>query len=251
VPGSRTEAITIPSLDGIPLDALVQRPADPAGAVLLAHGITADYHEVGAFDRLAEALVESGFAVLRFSFRGHGKSGGAQEGMTISGERLDLSAAYGWMAANLPEPYGLLGASFGAVSTTLQLAALHPPPRCFVLWNPALELGNAFGDRLREARERGYAELDGGFRVGQVLLEERLLFPRNLALERLDGSIPTLILHGTEDAAVPLASSQNAAAAPGVELAVLEGAAHGFHEPQWEAEAVRITAAWVARHLAA
>jgi alpha-beta hydrolase superfamily lysophospholipase len=33
--------------------------------------------EGGMFVRLADRLAETGFSVLRFSFRGHGKSGGA------------------------------------------------------------------------------------------------------------------------------------------------------------------------------
>jgi pimeloyl-ACP methyl ester carboxylesterase len=151
--------------------------------------------------------------------------------------------------ANLPGPYGLLGASFGGVSTTLQLAALRPAPVCFALWNPALEIDNVFGDRLEAAREQGRVAPHNDYRIGQVLIEERMLFTQNLALERLDGSVPTLIVHGTEDVLVPLASSRNAAAAPNVELVVLEGAAHGFHDPYWEAEAVRITVEWVGRHL--
>jgi pimeloyl-ACP methyl ester carboxylesterase len=170
--------------------------------------------------------------------------------MTISGERLDLTAAYRWMVANLPGPYGLLGASFGGVSTTLQLASLRPAPSCFALWNPALEISNVFGDdRLEIAREHGYVAPHNGYRIGQVLIEERALFPGNLALDRLDGSVPTLIVHGTEDVLVPLASSRNATAAPNVELVVLEGAAHGFHDPVWEAEAVRATVDWVQGHL--
>jgi hypothetical protein len=30
-------------------------------------------------------------------------------------------------------------------------------------------------------------------------------------------------------------------------LIVFDGAAHGFHEPRWEAEAVRVTVEWVSR----
>lgn len=38
------------------------------------------------FRRLAESLADDGFRVLRFSFRGHGRSGGTQRGATIAEE---------------------------------------------------------------------------------------------------------------------------------------------------------------------
>ncbi len=49
----------------------------PAGAVVLAHGFTADMDEAGMFGRLGAALAEAGLTALRFSFRGHGWRPGA------------------------------------------------------------------------------------------------------------------------------------------------------------------------------
>jgi alpha/beta superfamily hydrolase len=51
--------------------------------------------EGGMFVRLADRLAAKGFDLLRFSFRGHGHSGGTQIGLTIAGEMLDLQAALG------------------------------------------------------------------------------------------------------------------------------------------------------------
>src|SRR4051812_27672935 len=143
IPSEQT--VELWSIDGILLDAAVTRAESPRGSILLAHGFSSDYHEEGAFDALTASLVDAGISVFRFTFRGHGRSGGTQEGMTIAGERLDLTAAHRWMVANLAGPYAVLGASFGGVSTTLQLASLHPTPACFVLWNPALEIRTVFG----------------------------------------------------------------------------------------------------------
>ena len=249
MPTGTQNAFAIASSDGIKLDALVNRPEHPVGSMLLAHGFSADLHEEGAFDLLTERLLDAGISVVRFSFRGHGKSDGEQTGMTIAGERHDLIAAYEWMTENLPGPYGLLGASFGGVSTTLEHASLRPAPFCLALWNPALEIGHVFGaDLLDSARRRGYAQINPNFRVGLPFIEEREYYHGNLGLHHL-GEVPALIVHGTNDVQVPLASSIAAATVPHVDLVVLHGASHGFHEPRWEEEAVRVTVDWVKHHL--
>lgn len=244
-------AFTFPSIDGIPLDARLLRIDGAVASVLLAHGFAVDLHEMGAFDTLTTALAEAGLNVFRFTFRGHPGSGGTQEGVTISGERLDLQAAYRWLTENLPGPYVVLGASFGGVSTTLQLASLQPPPIGLVLWNPALELPKVLGeDTLDTARQSGYAELRGDLRLGVVLLEERALFPGNLGRAYL-GAVPTAIFHGTEDSMVPIAWARTATEAPNVELIEIVGSEHGFHEPEYEHEVVAKTVEWIQRRLCA
>jgi alpha-beta hydrolase superfamily lysophospholipase len=241
--------LSLPSIDGIPLDARQLRVDAGSGSVLLAHGFAVDLHEMGAFDSLTVALAEAGLNVFRFTFRGHPGSGGTQEGVTISGERLDVQAAYRWMSENLPGPYFVVGASFGAVSTTLQLASFQPVPVGLVLWNPALELPKILGaDTLETARQQGYVEFREDLRVGVVLLEERALFPRNLGLDYL-GAIPTAIFHGTEDSLVPIAWARTATEAPNVELIEIVGSEHGFHEPVYEREVVAKTVEWIRRVL--
>ena len=136
MPSSSPQPTVINSVDGIPLEGLLQAVTPSLGSVLLVHGFSVDMHEGGAFDRLAGRLGAAGVAVARVSFRGHGGSGGTQWGMTISGERLDLSAAYDWMTVELRPPYGIIAASFGAVATLLQIHALTPSPCAVVLFEP-------------------------------------------------------------------------------------------------------------------
>ncbi|MFI7002088.1 alpha/beta hydrolase [Nocardia sp. NPDC050175] len=135
------------SIDGIHLDAAVHHtPVDPArGVVLLVHGITVDMDEGGGmFVRLADRLVASGFNVVRFSFRGHGASGGTPEGMTIAGECLDLQAAMAAVDERFPgQQLSIVAASFGAVSVALSLSWLDGLHR-LVLWNPVLDLSLTF-----------------------------------------------------------------------------------------------------------
>jgi len=59
------------SIDGLRLDAVINRPAAAErGSVLLVHGITANLDEGGMYGRLAEGLAAGGYGVLRFLVQG-------------------------------------------------------------------------------------------------------------------------------------------------------------------------------------
>ena len=130
--------------DGVELDARILKVECSRAAIMLVHGFGVDLHEEGTFDVLVERLAETSFSEMRFSFRGHGDSGGKQEEMTISGERLDLLAAYETLTKQLKPPYVIIAASFGAVSTLLELGTLRPMPTGLVLWNPVLDIDSVF-----------------------------------------------------------------------------------------------------------
>ncbi|MGY2125906.1 alpha/beta hydrolase [Nocardia gipuzkoensis] len=155
------EDITVRSVDGVRLDTALH-PASSStgrGVVLLVHGITVDMDEGGGmFIRLAEQLDAAGFNVVRFSFRGHGNSGGTPRGVTVAGECLDLQAAVEAVRERFPGPLSIVAASFGAVSTTLSLPWLESTLHRLVLWNPVLDLRRTFvepewpGERRTSAR---------------------------------------------------------------------------------------------------
>lgn len=115
--------IELASIDGVRLEAAVH----PAGAhgdrgvIIQAHGINTNMTEGGMFVRLADRPADVDFTALRFSFRGHGGSGGTQRGATIAGEMLDLQATVEYLADRFPDPLSILASSFGAVLTSLSL----------------------------------------------------------------------------------------------------------------------------------
>src|SRR5688572_4463684 len=137
---------TLTSLDGIPLDCAEHAPSidAPLGVVVQAHGITSDMNERGVYVRLAERLASDGFHVVRFSFRGHGRSGGTQKGMTIAGEMLDLAAVLGYAQAVGSSKVSIVAASFGAVSACLSLPYVHDRLTGLCLWHPVLDLKRTF-----------------------------------------------------------------------------------------------------------
>ena len=91
--------------------------------------------------RIARALRRSGVAVLRFNFRGVGRSQGEHGHLT--GEIDDARAALQWLRARYPAlPYGLAGFSFGARAIT-QLGCATADARWLLAAGFATTLGPA------------------------------------------------------------------------------------------------------------
>ncbi len=99
------------------LEALLEEPRDraPRAAVVFAHPLPTEggtMHTKMVFQG-AKGLLRSGCAVLRFNFRGVGRSPGEFD--SGRGEQLDVRAAVDFMAARYPEiEIWAAGASFGA-----------------------------------------------------------------------------------------------------------------------------------------
>lgn len=237
----------ITTSDGLRLDS-VRHEGGPE-TVVLVHGITADLDENGLFTALAPRLAAAGFTVLRFSFRGHGRSEGRPRDMTIAGELLDLRAAVG----SVDGPVSVVASSFGAVSATLSLASL--PVRQVVLWQPVLDLRRTFlepelprglalySDRTSLA-DKGFLDIEGRFQLGAALFGEFAhLDPRGAFLS---SAIPALVVHGSGDEHVSHAiARETALARPDTGWHPIAGAGHGFGDSA--EEALDVTVRWLRR----
>lgn len=251
--------LTLPSIDGVRLDAAWHPARGPGGrgVVVQVHGITADMTEGGMFVRLADRLAEADFNVLRFSFRGHGASGGTQRGTTIAGEMLDLQAALAYATDYHPGPLAIVASSFGAVSTSLSLPWLEGRLDRLVLWNPVLDLKHTFLDpelpwgkenfspaQQKLLRSQGFLMIDDEFEAGRALFEEFQHYDPLPTL--LASSGPALVIHGDRDSAVSYEiAQQTAAARPNTDFHTIRGSDHGFDTRQREDEAVLTTAGWL------
>jgi uncharacterized protein len=246
------------SIDHLLLDAAVHKPArGDLGTVVQVHGITVDMDEGGGmFVRLAERLTQRGFTVVRFSFRGHGRSGGSQRGVTIAGEMLDLQAVVETAVREWPAPLSIVAASFGAVPVALSLpylGRLHG----LVLWNPVLDLRRTFlepelpwglenfgPERQADLHRKGFLLADGEFELGRVLFEEfRHYRPFDCFIA---GRTQALVVHGDQDSYVSYAIAKEAAGArDGCELHTVLGSDHGFDSREREDEAIGVTVEWL------
>jgi uncharacterized protein len=240
----------ITTSDGLRLDCV--RHAGGRETVVLVHGITADLDEQGLFPLLAGQLVAEGFSVLRFSFRGHGRSEGAPRDMTVAGELRDLRAVVESAAGVV----SVVASSFGAVSTTLSLAAL--PVREMVLWQPVLDLRRTFlepelprglalySDRSSLAHQ-GFLDIEGRFELGADLFEEfGRLDPRAAFLA---SRVPALVVHGEADEHVSFEIARETAhARPGTDWYPVAGDGHGFRSSR--DEVLDLTTHWLVRRAA-
>lgn len=244
--------------DGVQLDAALHKPTGTVlGNVLQVHGITVDLDEGGIFRRLGDQLANSGFLALRFSFRGHGRSGGLQEGITIGGEIVDTLTAFRQLNSLNAGPTGLVAASFGAVSTSLILKRLLPRPFGLVYWNPVLDLTDTFlepslpwglknfGSRIAPALAgRGYVTVDGAFRLGPAIFEE--MAQHDVRRAFCADRTPALVIHGDRDAAVSYSVARDASRErSSTEFATIQGSGHGFDGREREDAAISRTVAWL------
>jgi uncharacterized protein len=112
----RIESHDIPGPAGI-LEALLEEPdpQPPRMAALVCHPhplYGGTLHNKVVY-RLARGLRRAGYVVLRFNFRGVGRSQG--EHAHLAGEIEDAREALAWLRARYPDlPYALAGFSFGA-----------------------------------------------------------------------------------------------------------------------------------------
>ncbi|OIJ64812.1 alpha/beta hydrolase [Streptomyces mangrovisoli] len=228
------------TVDGVTIDsvynpgtAVYDASAPPADDLVfvVAHGFTGDVDRPHV-RRVADALARHG-AVVTFSFRGHGASGGR----STVGDRevLDLAAAVGWARELGHARVATVGFSMGG-SVVLRHAALHQGVDAVVsVSSPArwYYRGTAPMRRLHWLVTRPAGRLVGryGFRTR---IHHREWAPVPLspveAVPRI-APAPLLIVHGDRDGYFPLDHPRMLAAAAGEhgELWLEHGMGHAEH----------------------
>ena len=207
------------SRDGINLcGILTSSNIEPKGGVILAHGITVEKNEGGFYQRLANLLAKNCLTSLRFDFRGHGDSSGKSSEMTIKGEIDDLWAAITFLRDKKYKKIAIVGTSFGAGIAVLYTKMRPAAISSLILLCPVLDYKMTFlkpetewaqewftPQAISKAKLTGKFNLDG-FQLGYELLKEFRRYKPAETLLKL--TIPTMIMHGTEDSMVPYSVAQ-------------------------------------------
>jgi putative redox protein len=128
---ARVERVTFPGSQGHRLAARLDLPAGPPRAfALFAHCFTCG-KDLRSAGRLASALTDSGFGVMRFDFTGLGSSEGEFANTNFSSNTGDLVAAIRWLRDEHSAPQVLVGHSLGG-SAVLSVAGDVPEVRAVV-----------------------------------------------------------------------------------------------------------------------
>lgn len=157
----RIERITFPGSQGSDLAARLDLPAGPARAfAVFAHCFTCS-KDLRAASRIATALTEAGYGVLRFDFTGLGQSEGEFANTNFSSNSEDLIAAAEWLGTHHRAPQLLVGHSLGG-SAVLAMAAEVPSVRAVVtIGAPAdpAHVTGVFEHSIGEIEQEGAADV--------------------------------------------------------------------------------------------
>jgi len=227
-------------------------------AIIMCHGFTGNMNEDhDLFVHAAKKFCENGFVVLRFDFRGSGKSEGKFIDMTISGEVSDLKKAIDFISSRKinNNRIGVLGLSLGSVvsvlgwnervKTLVLLSALNDNKKVFI---------NGFGKKtVKEIEEKGFCDLKKSpegwrtktsFNVGKGFWEE--VKKTKLVSNIKNVKCPILIIQGTNDKDTDLSDSKElySAANQPKEIKLIENASHSFDNPEHEKEVIKVSLDW-------
>lgn len=246
-------------VEGQRLAASIHIPgAVPAPAVVMCHGFTGDRVEAHfLFVKAARAFCAAGLNVLRFDFRGSGESDGRFRDMTINAEIEDATAAIKLVRSEEtvdPERVALLGLSLGGLVSACT-AGRGGDIAALALWSAVADIGEIIRERWHWQTDPGRIDIRGYYERGAHQVGARFVLDalRIRPLEEIAGhEAPVLVIHGTEDAAVPIGHAQrymDAAVSTDSTLRIIDGSDHTFTSVAWEEEVIGRTTAWLTDRL--
>lgn len=209
---SSEESVVFSGFHGDELSGVLHKPAGtPVGGLLLAHCFTCS-KDFRATNRLADALTEEGFAVLRFDFTGLGESQGDFESSTFVANVGDLTRAALWMIDNGWGPCGMIGHSLGGTATLMAAGNVRGLKSVAVIGAPA---SPAHVKHLIDPEATAIALSDGcvfasiggrTFPISKQFLEDLEHYDAEQRIQSFDR--PLLVLHSPTDTTVSVSEGE-------------------------------------------
>jgi fermentation-respiration switch protein FrsA (DUF1100 family) len=195
--------------------------------ILVMHGRNST-RDGGKILDIVKGLYDGGYDALAFDFRAHGQSGGGRYSLGLL-ETRDVAGALQYLEGRGVAQVGGLGFSMGA-ATELLAAPDHPEMKALVSDSSFASLPPILEKELPKA-----SGLPVFFNPG-IILMGKLLYGIDLAATNPVASLPRLgdrplfLIHGTEDALVPVSHAYELQKAtqsnPNLQFWVVDGAAH-------------------------
>jgi len=190
---------------GAALAGVLHRPEAPRASVVLAHCFTCS-KSLKITARLATALEDRGYAILRFDFTGLGDSAGEFSQTNVGTNVGDIIAAAHYLISLDLGPCALVGHSLGGAATLLAARSLVTVRAIAVIAAPASaeHVRGLFAPQdVEAALALGQIEVELAgrrFRITREFLED---LERHPVVERVHAlPCPLLVIHGTDDTTV-------------------------------------------------
>ncbi len=257
---------------------------DPWVGLLLVHGAS---EHCGRYEHVGAWLAAAGIDVHAYDQRSWGASGGGRGDVGRWSEFLDDLAErlVTLRAASPPDrPITVYAHSMGGLIATQYVLSERPLPDLLVLSAPGIEsthgrvlrafaaIGSRIAPTVRAPTIRHGSQLSRDPAVGAAFAADPLAVhdptirlgaagfagqrPAREAIDLLRASgrpfpVPTLVIHGTDDPIVPVASSERFAALAGVTRRVYPGLRHELHNEPEGHEVIADVIAWLRGQVAA
>lgn len=210
-------------------------------AAVFVHGYRSDKNSIKA-KRLSELLPEKGIAFFAIDMSGRGESEGRFEDTTVTQYIDDLKCAIDCLLGLEQIESGkiaVIGNSLGGL-VALQEAAKDKRTKFLVLispvpYFPTKKTDEYSPERVKEWKEKGYAFTKskrlGKMKINYSFYEDGMKYRDYSVYENIE--IPALIIHGTEDASVPISFSRELVKhLKNARLLVVESASHNYEKKE-------------------
>ncbi len=251
---ARIQRIMFAGSHGAELAARLDLPAGPPLAyALFAHCFTCS-KDVLAASRIAAAMTEAGFGVLRFDFTGLGQSGGEFANTDFSSNTADIVAAADWLRDNHRAPQLLIGHSLGGAAVIAVADAIDAVCAVATIGAPAhpSHVTGLFGDAVDTIAAHGHADVELAgrtFTIRQSFVDD---LRANMILDRVAASRSALlVLHSPTDQTVGIDNARDIfeAARHPKSFVALDGADHLLTDAGDAAFAASVIAAFARRYV--
>ena len=225
----------------------------PTAFALFAHCFTCSKN-LKAATHLSRALVDAGFAVLRFDFTGLGQSEGEFADTSFSSNVGDLIAAADYLAAEHAAPQLLIGHSLGGTAVLQAASDIPSALAVATIGSPSTptHVAHMFEDAREELDAKGEADVSLGgrpFRMKRQFLDDLHKHPMPESIGSLRKAL--LIMHAPLDDVVEIdnASTLFLNAKHPKSFVSLDKADHLLSREEDSLYAGRVLAAWASRFL--
>ena len=250
----RIERITFPGSQGDELAARLDLPAGPPRAfALFAHCFTCG-KDIKAASRVATALTDAGFGVLRFDFTGLGASDGEFANTNFTSNTDDIVAAADWVRSAHSAPQLLIGHSLGGAAILAVAGDISEVRAVATIGAPAdpAHVTGVFSDAIDQIEADGEADVQLAgrpFKIRKQFLDDlknHIVTDRVATLKKA-----LLVMHSPIDNTVGVdnAAAIYAAARHPKSYVSLDGADHLLSDPVDAAFAASMIAAFANRYV--